>query len=480
MSNESPTQGVETPRQLSSFAAVAVVMGSILGIGIFLVPPTVAAHAGSFSGYLGLWIVGGVLALAGANACAELGAMMPKAGGDYVFQREAFGPSVAFASGWVLFGAVFTGSMAAIAVPIFEYQLTSLLGIDFSTVLFAWPWGTPFTGAQAGAIGLILFLTFLNSMSARTWGGIQILLTAIPFVILVAAAIYAIAAGPINKIVWFAGPGEGFTLQGLVIAYLGVYFAYSGWNAVIYVAGEVRKPERSIPRSLLWGTLAVTALYVLLCSAYVRVLGMDGLKNAGEAGTATAGIIGGHSAEVMVTVLIAIALLASLNGTILGGARVAFAMARHGVFWKKIATFSKDSGVPKGALWVQALWAIALVTSGRFEDLLNLASLAMLVTGSLTVASLFVLRRTMAEQERPFRAFWYPWFPGLYLVASILIIAVMVARALSGEPGAWYPLLGLGIFVVAFTGHFINRNRDGSAPRSLSPENLPSHSSHSQ
>ncbi len=452
-----PKQDAAEPlRVIRGLGAFAIVAGSMLGIGIFLSPSIVAAQTSSEPVFYLLWLLGGLSALAGGVACAELGTMMPRAGGDYVYQYEAFGPSVAFASGWVLFAAIFCGSIATLAVGLCTYQLPVLLGIDLSWSVVELPWGRELSAAEVAAILVIPALTGLNATGARTSARTQSLLTLVPIVLLAGMAIYAILqggeAGNLGVVSAEADSRAG-SLQGFVVAYMAVYFAYSGWINIIYVAGEVSEPERNIPRSLIWGTVGVTALYLLICVGFLRVLGLDGLREAGEAGTATAGILAGAPGRIAITTLIAIALLASLNGTVLGGARIAYAMAQRGAMWPLMGTVDETRRVPQRALWVQSVLACLLVLSGKFEQLYTMVSLAMVVTGTLTVASVFVLRRTRPETPRPYRANLYPLLPAFYIVSSLGVIAVMVGSAVSGEPDAWYPLLGLGLLVLIFVGH---------------------------
>lgn len=430
----------------------------MLGIGIFLSPPIVAQNVASPALYYLLWVLGGVVSLAGAVACAELGTLMPKAGGDYVFQYEAFGPSVAFASGWVLFAAIFSGSIATMAVGLCQYQLPVLLGVDLSVELLRLPWGSPLTGAEAAALLLVPILTVLNTLGASPSTRTQAVFTFVPIAALSALALYGIVLAPgtvATAAVAAAAPAGTTTLHGIVVSYMAVYFAYSGWINIIYVAGEVEDPKRNIPLSLIGGTLAVTALYLLLCFAFVCVLGFEGLAEAGEAGSVVGSVLGGEAGRMTLTVLIASALIASINGTILGGARVAYAMGRQGAMWPKLGTITETHHAPRSALWLQTLLSTILILSGRFEELYSMVSLAMVVTGTLTVASVFVLRRSMPDAPRPYLATGYPWFPALYIVSSLGVLGVMINAALSGEPGAWHPLIGLGILVGAYFFHRI-------------------------
>lgn len=451
-------------RVIGAYAATAVVIGSMVGIGIFLAPPVVAEYAPSNWGFALVWLAGGLTALAGAVALAELGAMLPRAGGDYVFVREAFGSSVSFAAGWVLFGPVFAGSIAAIASALCHHQLPVLVqafgGLDGAGQAFqplapvpGLPFDLPWARAVAAAI--ILVLTVANVLGTRVATGLQGALTALAIGCLLVLALWGVGAGlntPSNDPVATAS-AKGWSLLGLVKAYLPVYFAYSGWNAVVYVAGEVREPGRNLPRALLLGTAAVTALYLLLATAFLLVFGLKGLAGAGEAGSALALRLGGPSLAVVVAGVLLAALLGVLNGTILGGSRVAYAMARSGAFWEGAGRLGAR-GVPGRALWIQAGLAIALTLTGTFEQVLALAGLAMQLTGTLAVSSLFVLRHKAPGLPRPYRATGYPFVPAFYLVISVGVMTVVAVGALRGAGfGERLPFLGLVAFGVAWLVH---------------------------
>jgi len=468
--NDQPTAQDNTPRRvIGGLGSLSIVAGSMLGIGIFITPPLVAKHVDTEWMFYMVWLIGGLVAISGAVACAELGAMFPKAGGGYVYQREAFGESLAFASGWVLFGAVFTGSIAGIAVPFCQYQLPVLLEpivgpVDLSATIGA----TSFQWSQLIGVGIILAITGLNVLGTKlsTWA--QTVLTIVPIFILAGLSVYVVSVGspavpPVAAPVEPTSSGLGWGV--LVLAYLPVYFAYSGWDAVIYVAGEVKKPSRNLPLGLILGALCTTALYMLMCYAYLDVLGLDGLKEAGEAGTATAAKFAADFpiAKLLVTGLIALALMGALNGTVLGGARVAYAMAKDGMLHGRIAKVDEQRQVPRAALWLQAGIASLFVLTGTFEQIIEFVSMAMILTGLFTVGSLFVLRYRQPNTHRPYRALGYPIIPGLYILSSVGVLVMMVVSCFrSTEAGAWYPILGLAIMIVAFIIHRIRTIRQPS------------------
>lgn len=433
----------------------------MLGVGIFLMPTQVAQNVNSVTLFLAMWFIGGLMAFAGSVACGELGTMMPQAGGDYVFQRRAYGPSMAFASGWVLFGAIFSGSIASMSVAVFQYQIGPLLGVDLMAPVVG-----GITAAQLCAIALIALLTFLNDAGTRVSVSVQTVLTLLPIATLVVVAVYALSvAQPVKEVVAEAAATDTtLTLAGIAAAFLAVNFAYSGWLNIIYVAGEVRNPGRDVPRAMLWGTAIVTGLYLLLCLAFVSVLGLGGVAALGwtDAGSGLAAALGKPWLATTTLIVIAVAIVTSLNATVLASARVGYAMANDGAFLRAASVLSGPRRVPRLALWIQALIASVLVVSGTFEEVVKMTSVAMFVTGALTVSAVFVLRRREPNTPRPYRALLYPWLPGFYVLAAVAVIIIELTNMFSGKDNAWFPLLGLALFALAYIGHRLLR--EGSAP----------------
>lgn len=451
-------------RVLGLTSAISLVAGSMLGIGIFLTPSLVVGQGLGAPWFFGLWVLVGLTALAGAVAYAELGAMMPEAGGDYIFLREALGPSAAFSCGWVIFGAVFTGSIASLAVPLCEYQLPALLpGGAAAWIQGDWL-GLP--AVRWLALGLIALVTGVNLLGAKLAAWLQNLTTVIPMLVFTLGALWVLLFHEAPPVQAQQLAQETPTLPGaaaLAASYMAIYFAYSGWNAVIYVAGEVKAPGHTLPWSLLVGTGLIMGLYLLLCAAFWKVLGPQGLAEAGEAGTATAQALGGPRVSWWVTLLIAFGLLGTLNGTVLGGARVAMAMARQRAFWS-VAQRQSARGVPAWALVIQGAWAGAFALSGTFEGIINLVSMAMLLIGSITVGTLFVLRRRQPARARPYRATGYPLVPAVYVLANVLVMGVMIQQAVEENTlKAWFPMFGVGLLVLAFVGHRLWSGRQAAS-----------------
>ena len=345
------------------------------------------------------------------------------------------------------------------AVGLCTYQLPLLLGRDLSSTAFVLPLvGQSVSWAQVAALFLVPLLTLLNALGARPSARTQAVLTLVPIGVLTVISVYAITRGgaavPVPPLVAQVKP---LSLHGVVVAYLAVYFAYSGWANIIYVAGEVEQPQRGLPRAMLGGTVVVTLLYLLLCSGFVRTLGFTGLAGAGEAGSAMARVLAGEPGKLIITVLIASALVASINATILAGPRVAYAMGKGGAAWRWLGTLSPRTRVPLRALTMQAVVSGLLILSGKFEQLLAMVSLTMVVTGSLTVAALYVLRRKAPHEERPYKASGYPVFPLVYLGSSTIVIVDMVAASTSGSWTDVYPLIGLVGTAALFAGHRVLR-----------------------
>lgn len=415
----------EDARALGPFAALALVAGSMLGIGIFIAPPVVAAQLDHPGTFLLMWLCGGLSALFGALAVAELGAMMPRAGGDYPYLRLAYGPGIAFGVGWLQLLAIFPGSLATMAVGTAAFQLPVILGPWFDLPARV---GLPIE--ITWAVAIIVGLTALNHVGVVMSGRFQVVLTIVPVVVLLGASVLVLATRGVDGGAWNDGHGPIHVpeLPAAAMAFLPVYFAYSGWNAAIFVGGEIKNPARNLPRALVGGTLGVTILYFTLCAGFLAVFPMADLARVGEAGTAAAHTLFGTLGEVGVTTLIVLAMLGSINGTVLTGSRIAFAMARHGHCPASAGQLHARFRTPVVALWLQAAWSIVLVLSQGFEQLMNYTSAAMLITGTLTVMAVLVLRRKLPDTTRPYRTWGYPVTPILYAVSSLVVLTVLASK----------------------------------------------------
>ena len=444
--------------RLDTRGALGVVTGSMVGVGIFLAPAEMARAISAPGWFLAVWVLAALGAASGAAAYSALGTWRPRSGGDVVFLREAFGDGVAFAAGQVQFFAIFCGSAAVIAAALGQYQLASLTGWDLGVVLVDVPVLGGITWARILGAAVVLGLTATQSRGLRVADRVQRALALFPVLALSLLAIGTVVAalmGTLPPPTAAAAPVVP-SVGALVTAWLAAHFAYSGWNAVIYLAGEVDAPERTLWRSMVGGTIAVAALYLLICGAFLMGLGMGGLAEAGEAGTALATRVAGPTAGRWMNGLIAIGLVGTTHATLLGGARVAQVMAAHG---ELPAVFARTDNLhtPTPALWLQGAWTALLVLGAGADALLSGVALAMVVIGTMTVLSLFVLRLRLGTSG--------PGTPlqlalaSVHLVVGLGIVAVEVHRAI--DEGQASALGGLGaMLLLVVVGSLLKRRRD--------------------
>jgi len=420
---------VAEPRKLGRWASHSIVSGSMLGIGIFIFPPVVAQHIHSSGYFMLVWLLGGLAALCGALCVAEMGAMMPRAGGEYPYLRLAYGPGVAFSTGWLQLLATFPGSLATMAVGTATYQLPVLFGPAMATPIDL---GVMTVEAPTfWAIALVVLLTALNHIGVVLSGRVQLVLTVVPLAVLLAVSLFVVGdvgtvevgANGIDLDLW---PIPSATA--LAAAYLPVYFAYSGWNAAIYVGGEIEDPGRNLPHAVIGGTLTVLALYMVLSAGFLSVFSVADLAGVGEAGTAAAGRLFGQAGIFVMTTMILLAMLGSINSSVMTGSRVGYAMAEQGHFPRSGFRLHPRFGTPIVALWTQTGLAVGLITMHGFEALMRYTSCAMLISGSLTVYSVVRLRKRLPELHRPYRVGFYPWVPLAYIGSSLFVLAVLVAQ----------------------------------------------------
>jgi APA family basic amino acid/polyamine antiporter len=483
------------------FSATAIVMGSMIGSGIFIVSAEMSRGLGSPALLIAAWLVTALMTIIGALSYGELAAMMPKAGGQYVYLREALGPLWGFLYGWTLFLVIQTGTIAAVGVAFGKF-----LGVFFPSVSasnWIWhighvpPWhvGPMVLGnmdiglntANLSAIVVITLLTLLNTMGVKMGAAVQnvftsakvLALAAVVLVGLVAKNSAAIAANfgagwhnfwagagwsTLHAVqVGVGGPTVYVGLLTMVaVVQVGSLFSSDSWNNVTFTAGEIRDPKRNIPLSLVIGTGVVLLLYVLCNFVYLSVLPMAGdpaattiagrgIQFASEDRVATAVMeqaFAGSGAKLMAAVIL-ISTFGCLNGLLMAGARVYYAMSRDGLFFKSVGRLSERSKTPVNSLWVQWTWTCLLCLSGSYNQLLEYVIFAVLVFYILTITGLFVLRRTRPNVARPYRAFGYPVLPGLYIVMALWICVVLLRyKPQYTWPGLMIVLLGIPVYLV--------------------------------
>jgi basic amino acid/polyamine antiporter, APA family len=439
-------------QSLGFFDATMLVVGSMIGSGIFIVSADISRTLGSPIYLLLTWVVTGIITIIAALSYGELAAMMPRAGGQYIYLKESYNPMVGFLYGWTLFMVIQTGTIAAVAVAFAKF--TGVLVPVFSEKNILLEISTfKISAAQLLAIASLIFLTFINYRGIRNGKSMQLIFT-ITKVLALAGLIIAglvIASGhsfwSTNfSDMWKASTSklEGTDLKifelggmGLLAAFgvamVGSLFSSDAWNNVTFIAGEIKNPKRNIPLSLFWGVLIVTAIYLLANVAYLSLLPINGNPGASteigrgiqfatsdRVGVAAASQIFGQSAAIIMAVLIMISTFGCNNGLILSGARVYFAMANDGLFFKGVAKLNKFA-VPGIALIFQCIWASVLCLSGQYGDILDYVIPAVLIFYILTIAGIYILRIKKPDAERPYKAFGYPVLPAIYIVVALAI-----------------------------------------------------------
>jgi APA family basic amino acid/polyamine antiporter len=424
-------------RGLGLLDATLLIVGSVIGSGIFFAPSIMAGYLQSPGLLLGLWIVGGLLTLAGALSYAELAAAMPRAGGQYVFLKEAFSPLFGFLYGWTLLLAINTGFVAAVALAFAKTVGFFVAGVGEERVLFS-ALGATFTTAQLVALAVIAGLTWLNVTGLRTGAAVQNVFTLAKLGalgVLVAMAV-ATARGSITNFQPLAslalGP-EGLRVglfAAVAWAMSKALFSYDSWYTVTFAAEEVKDPERNLPRSLVLGTVGVTVAYAATVAVYLYMvpIGEMALVTENRIGTEAALRSIGHAGGAFIAVAILVSTFGCVNGLTLAGARVVYAMARDGLFFRAAARVHPRHRTPAAALLLHGAWASVLTLTGTYSDLLTLTAFSSLLFNVFTVVGLFVLRRRRPELPRPYRVWGYPMVPLLFVaVAAFFLLYMPVA-----------------------------------------------------
>jgi basic amino acid/polyamine antiporter, APA family len=423
-------------RRLGPLDAAAVIVSNVIGGGILFTPPQVAASVPSALLFLSTWAAGGVLAFAGAIAYAELAALRPHAGGEYVYLREAYGRLAAFLTGWTSFVAGFSGAIAANAVFFAVYMGRFVPAAGVATPFLVLPivpgiLELTFSPQTVCALVLVWGFAFIHLRgvgTGRLVGNILAVLKVSALVLFVAFGFSFGAGNPSNVVQ--TGP---VAPASWLLALIPVMFAYSGWNAASYIAEEIRDPGRNVPRAFALGTGAVVALYLALNMLYLYVLPIDRLATikGSVLDVVADGLLGPAAGDVMAAVAI-ISLSASVSAMTFAGPRVYFAMARDGLFFRRAAAVHPKYRTPATAIVAQAIWASLLLVSAKGDTLVNYTGFAITLFLGVAVAAVFVLRSREPNADRPFRAWGYPLFPGLFVVAS----AAILINALWNGPAA--------------------------------------------
>jgi APA family basic amino acid/polyamine antiporter len=412
-------------------------IGSMIGSGIFIVPSTIALYLQSASLMIFVWVVGGVVSLFGALSVAELGTMMPRAGGQYVYLRAAYGPLWGFLYGWAAFAVIMSAAISAVAVGFATY------------VGYFFPLEPP--GIKLVAIGSILLLTLINCLGTRVGALVQNGFTFLKIGALALLTLLAffLSGGSTAHFHPFL-PHEPVTafLGSLGLAMVGVLWSYDGWIEITYVAGEVRNPDRNIPRSLLISTLLVIIMYALINLAFVYVLSIERMPLSPLVASDVASIILGPTGAALVTIAVIISTFGANNGFIFTGARIYYAMAREGLFFRRCAEIHPRFQTPLVSLVGQGIWSCLLVLTGTFEQLFTYVIFASWIFYAMSCGAVIILRRRSPDAPRPYRAWGYPYAPVLFILfAAGLVINTMIESPRETAIGALLVAAGIPVYL---------------------------------
>jgi APA family basic amino acid/polyamine antiporter len=451
---------LELIRGLGTWASAAIVVGTMIGTGIFLKPAEMAREGRTVSVVFAAWIVGAILSMFGALSYAELGAAIPEAGGEYAYLRRGFGPSWGFLFGWMhsIVGrpssaaSIAAGMMRflgfllpAVATPIFTLHIV-IPGLS------GWlrPYDFVFTWAQPLAVLWLVLMTGVNYLGVRLGGGVQVALTLIKIasvLIVIGVAFFAPASAPhAPNPVWPAAL-DSSVFGAFLAALAAALWAYDGWEDLNLVGSEVADPQRNFPRALVGGVAFVALVYLLFSAACLRILPFGEVAASAHVASDVVGRVAGSNAALWITVAMAISALGSMNSSILSGARVPYAMARDGIFFRIADGIHPKYRTPARALIFQGVLASIMALTGTFEELTNLFIFAGWIFYGLAVVALFRLRRTEPDMPRPYRCWGYPWVPGLFVAGALaLTINLWLDRPGRSSIGLLLILAGLPFY----------------------------------
>lgn len=455
---------------LSLVDATMVVAGSMIGSGIFIVSADITRNVGSAGWLIAIWLIAGFMTLTAALSYGELSAMFPKAGGQYVYLKEAYNPLIGFLYGWSFFSVIQTATIAAVGVAFSKFlaYLAPALGPENILLNFG------FISIHAGqlvAIGIIFLLTYINTRGISAGKLIQTVFTSTKLLSIFGLIIFGFVLTS-DSDVWSAnwknawlmqsrdangaiiGGVAGSAIMGAIAASMvGSIFSSDAWNNITFIAGEVKNPKKNIGLSLFLGTLVVTLIYVTVNLMYLQVLPLSAIASAPQdrVAVAASNAIFGQAGTIVIAVMIMISTFGCNNGLILSGARVYYTMAKDGLFFSATGNLNRN-GVPEFALWIQFLVASILCLSGKYGDLLDMISFVAVLFYALTIAGIFILRKKRPDAERPYKAFGYPLLPAIYILMAIAFCLLLVMfKPAYTWPGLIIVLIGIPLYYLALS-----------------------------
>lgn len=467
------------PKTIGVWSATFLVIGSIIGSNIFMKPATMASQLGSPYLLIIVWIVAGVVSMFGAMAFAELGTMFPETGGQYVYLRYAFGDLVAYLYGWASVAVINTAAIAAMGFVLASYAGYFLPLPHFSVATEqSVVWHLPLIGnilplqhfgIKALAITVIMGLSLVNYVSARSGNLIQLISTAMKVIVILLLIMGIFFSGK-GHAVHFITNAPGFQLSnwtllaGFMAATTGAFAAYDGWNNLNMVAGEIKNPATTINKSLIVGVSACIFIYVLISLAYLYVLPVDVMARSPLVASDAAAVVMGNMAGAVIASLIVISCFGSANANLLANARVIFAMAGSNLFFSWSGKIHPRFQTPGNAVLILGIWSSILVISGSFDILADMFIFIGWVFYGLTVLGFFILRRKMPDQERPYKVWGYPWIPLIFLVFTAMYIGTTlyndIANYLSGKSAIINSVFGLVLTAIGIPLYFYFKRKN--------------------
>jgi len=463
MNNEN--QDSSFKRELGLLDGTMLVVGSMIGSGIFIVSADIARQVGSAGWLILIWVLSGLITVIAAVSYGELSAMFPKAGGQYVYLKEAYNKLIAFLYGWSFFAVIQTGTIAAVGVAFSKFASYLYEPLSEKNILFHIQ-QFEFSAAQLVSIVTIILLTYINSRGVKNGKMLQTILTLIKILSLAGLILggFFIAA---NTEVWDANwadawntrafdkesgswmvIGGGALLSGIAASMVGSLFSSDAWVGVTFIAGEIKNPQRNVGLSLFLGTFIVSVIYILANLMYISVMPLNDIAFAksDRVAVVAAQYIFGPIGTTIIALMIMISTFACNNGLIMAGARVYYTMANDGLFFKKAAELNQ-SGVPAWALWFQCIWASVLCLTGKYGALLDFVMIIVIIFYILTIYGIFILRKKMPDAERPYKAIGYPVLPFIYIiVATAICIALLITRLNTCGWGVLIMLAGIPVY----------------------------------
>ena len=450
-------------QSITLFDATMIVAGSMIGSGIFIVSADITRNVGSAGWLIAVWLITGFMTITAAVSYGELSGMYPKAGGQYVYLKQAYNPLMAFLYGWSFFAIIQTATIAAVGVAFSKFLAYLVPGASEDLVALDLGF-LQISPAQLIAIVLILFLTFINTRGIKSGKLIQTTFTTTKLLSLFGLIIFGLIM--FKPDVWDANWTDAWNLHNLgsttslttaaalgaiAAAMVGSIFSSDAWNNVTFVAGEIKNPRRNIGLALFLGTLIVTIIYVMTNVMYTAVLPLEEIAGAEKdrVAVSASNVIFGNVGTVIIALMIMISTFGCNNGLILAGARVYYAMAKDGLFFKQAGVLNQFS-VPQWALWVQGIIACLWSISGRYSQLLDMISFVVVIFYVMTIIGIFILRKKQPNAERPYKAFGYPVLPIIYILMGITFcILLIIYKPQFTWPGLIITLIGIPIYYIA-------------------------------